>query len=497
MKKQLYLSFIAGLLVLTGCAKFLEEDPKSLIASTNFYKTNADAISAINGAYTAMRPDVTAAFHVTWINEVTSDDATLGGTALGERLELSNQVYTAQHQFIQGIWNTAYNVINRANSVLANVDSAFVSPKLCRRLYGEARFLRAFYYFRLVRLYGDVPLLLEPSSSTNLYPSRTDSKEIYQQIIKDLQYAEIHLDEKYAHNDPLNGGRATIGAAKALLGHVYVTMAGYPLNDTGKWQAAANKLNEVISERNRYGYEFMPAYSDIFNRSKKNSNTELIFYYSGTSGVASALLAYTRMQYWYWSFRTIIPTKEVTNRLYEPADQRRLVNMGKKSGTQLLPITNASGSVVIAKYAGPELTNNADSDHDYPAIRYSDVLLLYAESLIELGGNSNLDAASVIINQIRLAHGGSALAALSYTNQADLRAKLRIERRKELLFENHRRYDLIRWGSFVQTLKASMADEHNRPIEEYNYINDNMLLLPLPYNDFIANPNLRPQNPGY
>jgi hypothetical protein len=497
MKRQFYLFYIVSIWVLSGCAKFLQEDPKSLIASTNFYKTNADAISAINGAYTAMRPDVTAAFHVTWINEVTSDDGTLGGTALGERLELSNQVYTAQHLFIQGVWNVAYNVINRANSVLANVDSAFVSPSLCRRLYGEARFLRAFYYFRLVRLYGDVPLLLEPSSSSNLYPPRTDVKEIYEQIIKDLQYAEVNLDEKYAHNDPLNGGRATMGAAKALLGHVYVTMAGYPVYDTGKWQAAADKLNEVISERSRYGYEFMPVYKDIFDRAKRNSNTELIFYYPGTSGVAAALLAYTRMQYWYWSFRTVIPTKEVTNSLYEPEDQRRFVNMGKKVGSTLQPITNASGAVVIAKYAGPALTNNADSDHDFPAMRYSDVLLLYAESLVELGGSSNLSAAAAIINQIRSAHGGSALPALSYTDQQDLREKLRVERRRELLFENHRRYDLIRWGIFVHTLKASMANEHNRPVEEYNYINDNMLLLPLPYNDFIANPNLRPQNPGY
>ena len=484
-------------LLLCSCQKYLEENPKSLISTANFYQTNADAIAAVNGIYAAMRPDVTGTIDPIWFVEVTTDDGALGGTAVGERLELDNLVYSAQHGFIQRIWNTSYNVINRANSVLANVKEGKISPALARRVHAESRFLRAFYYSRLVQFFGEVPLLTEPSNSSNIYPSRSPRTKIFEQIIEDLKYAEQNLDDKYLYNDPVNGGRATAGAAKALLGYVYMIMAGAPLNDTAKWPLAIEKLGEVITNRAKYGYEIMPVYKDIFDVTKKNSNTENVFYYSGTSGLSASLLAYTRLQYYYFQFTTVVPTLEVRNILYEAADARKAVNLARKSGSTVIPFTSTSGTPIIGKYLTPDLGSSADNNNDFSIIRYSDVLLLYAESLIERANGNDLNDALTIINQVRRTHGGTALAALTYSNQDDLRQKLRLERRRELLFEGHRWFDLIRWNIFIPTLRTHLAAQNNKPIADYQYIGEKNLLLPLPNSDYVANPNLRPQNPGY
>ncbi len=497
--KNIYKVICLGLFVsFTSCEKFLEENPKSLISTTNFYNTDADAISAVNGVYAAMRPDVTGNIDPIWFAEVTTDDGALGGTPVGERVELDNLIYSSQHSFIQRIWNTAYNVINRANTVIINVDSAKISPAIVRRVHAESKFLRAFYYSRLVQYFGDVPLLTEPSNSTNIYPPRTSKAKIFEQIISDLKYAEANLANRYAYNDPLNGGRATAGAAKALLGYVYVVMAGAPTNDASKVALAIEKLNEVITNKALYGYEIMPVYKDIFDVTKKTTNTENVFYYSGTSGVSASLLAYTRFQNFYYQFTTVVPTIEARTTLYEVDDIRRGVNLGRKStGTTILPITATTGTPIIIKYNTPTLTSSADNNNDFHIIRYSDVLLLYAEALIERGNATDLTNALGIINNIRRTHGGTTLPLLTQSGQDDLRQKYRLERRKELLFEGHRWYDLVRWNVFVPTLKTHLAAQNNRPVTDYNYITDNILLLPLPNSDFVANPNLRPQNPGY
>jgi hypothetical protein len=171
--------------------------------------------------------------------------------------------------------------------------------------------------------------------------------------------------------------------------------------------------------------------------------------------------------------------------------------MGRKSGSTILPITATTGTPIVTKYITPTLSSSADNNNDFHIIRYSGVLLLYAEALIERGNPADFPAALAIINQVRKAHGGSTLPDLNYTTQSDLRYAVRLERRRELLFEGHRWYDLIRWGIFVPTLKKHLAAQNNRPITEYDYVNEKTLLLPLPYSDFVANPNLRPQNPGY
>jgi starch-binding outer membrane protein, SusD/RagB family len=495
---KVLIGILSMIIVLSSCKKFLEEDPKSLISADKFYKTNSDVVSATNAIYLALRDDVTGSISPIWMAEMTTDDTKTNPTAaqVQERLEVENLIYASRHVFIRNIWNSGYKAIGYANSVLAYVDT-IATPELsrstARRSFGEARFLRALIYTRLVQLYGDVPLIVTPVDDNSLFPKRAAKADIYKQIVEDLKYAEENLANNYTYND-LNGGRATKVAAKALLGYVYLVMGGYPMNDTKQWQAAADKLKEIIDKKATYSVDIMPVYKDIFDVTKKATNKENIFYYKGVSGQTATFLAYTRMQYWYFQFVSIIPTKEVVDTLYNFNDTRRTVSLLRKTSTTTTgPISTGTATPIVGKYID-NLTNSNDNQNDYPALRYSDVVLMYAEALIEIGGTDNLNMALVHINSVRKPHSG--LPDLTYTTQDDLRQKLRTERRRELAFEGKRYYDLIRWNIFIPTMKAHMAKEYSKPITDYDYVNENRLLLPLPYIDLVANPNLT-QNPGY
>ena len=417
----------------------MEEDPKSLISTDRFYKTDNDVVGATNAIYFALRDDVTGNISPIWMAEMTTDDTKAGGTPVGERLEVENLIYASRHNFVRAIWNSGYKAIGYANAVLSYVDTNAI-PTLnratVRRSFAEARFLRAFIYTRLVQLYGDVPLVLTPTDEKSLYPVRTPKADVYKQIIEDLQYAEQNLAPKYSYTEA-NGGRATAVAAKALLGYVYLAMAGYPLNDNTKWQAAADKLNEIIANKATYSVDITPIYKDIFDVTKKATNKENIFYYKGVSGQTAGFLAFTRMQFWFYGFTSIIPTKEATDTLYNFNDARKLVSMARKSGSAIVPITTTPGTTIpiVNKYID-NISNNNDNQNDFHALRYSDVVLMYAEALIEVGGKANLDNALIAINSVRKPHSG--LLDLTYTTQDDLRQKLRTERRRELAFEGKR-----------------------------------------------------------
>jgi len=695
---RIFLFCIPFLLLLSSCKKFLEENPKGLITNTNFYQTDDDAISAVNAVYSSMRSDVvTLGLPGIYLTEMISDDGTMSPTAtqVGERLELENMIYSSQHSIIKTVWTNAYISINRANTVLKYVyDTSKIRPSIVRRVRGEACFLRAFNYFRLVQLYGDVPLVLTPSEIgvSNLSPSRTPVRVVYDSIISDLKFAEQNLENYYDYNNAKNAGRATAPAAKALLGKVYLTMAGYPVNDASMYQKAADKLNEIIVNKGSYNLDLNTTYSSIFSAATatKAADKERIFYSRGTSGMAPDYQAFTRMKSTYILYKYAVPSKEflpyiistsadkynpisggnrvsaievddaistaipigfsfyfggimydsfymssngflsfknrsnaapnistatdpvvgplmdnlngtggnasylltgtapnriltvewanwrwktgttVANnisfqaQLYE--DGRIQFNYNNPSSasvnsaasaigvrypnsyicfrntnttggfnwvasnsgytstinkfqynngdstTQLMIAQNLKSvyefsdarrtcstdflGTVINKYNDVINTGYTDNADDFIWLRYSDVLLMYAESLMEIGGTANTDIALATINAIRKAHGGTGILDLKYTTQEDLRAKIRLERRRELAFEGHRWYDLKRWNIIVETMKANLAFQYSRPLSYYDFLNDHVKVLPIPYAELANNPNLT-QNPGY
>ncbi len=697
MKKFSFLLLsIVFILSHLSCKKFLEEDSKSLIDRSKFYSTDQDAIAAVNAVYQAMRVDVVD-FYPIYIQDWMADDGIVPpGTTIDSRLDMEYLLYDARNTDIRNTWAAAYRAIERANNVLTFIEgNTKVKPEIINRVSGEARFIRAFYYFRLVRLFGGVPLMLEPADviKNNLTPPRAKEIEVYDVIISDLKFAEANLADFYTYNDSQNGGRATRAAAIALLGKVYLTMAGYPLKDVSKYQLAADKLKELIDDKIRYSVDLNTNYSNIFNTSAatKLADKERIFYTKGTSGMPPDLQAYTRMKNLYVQnyyamvsndynlytftagtdaytnlvggikvpgvqvdeaisaalpigfdfnfgglkvdkfymcsngFISFVPRAATYNGMETSKDPligpllanlngtggeasyattgvapNRVLTVQWKnwrwpSGTTLLnnisfqvklyegegkfemiydqivpPVTPPSTSVAvrtsaffssirngaaapgfswtensssysyavkgfqpgqvftyapsptslyewadirrstivngvqrIIKYNDPLNTAFADNADDFIWLRYSDVLLMYAEAMAEIGGTQNMDIALAQLNAIRKAHGGTtgtstapALTDLTYASQDELIGLVRLERRRELAFENHRWYDLKRWGILPTTIIKHLARQYNRPESEFSYINVNMNYLPIPYSDITNNPNLT-QNPGY
>jgi hypothetical protein len=501
MKNNIFLILILAMSV-SSCKKFLKEIPRDQVTNATFYATESDIEAGVDGIYNAARLEVLSGLPIMFPLEQISDDGgySTNTNFVAERSQLDIITYTPANTVIGGIWSRSYTVINRANNVIKFAsDSVKFRPKTIRLAQAQARFFRAFYHFRLAQIFGDIPLMMEPADITagNIYPRRTPVRTVYDSVINDLKYAKAYLDSSYGYTSS-DGGRATVAAAKALLGKVYLTMAGYPLNDRSGYQLAIDELKDLIDSKTRYNIDLNASFANIFTPAlgTKQVDKERIYYIRGTSGLANSLQAFTRMGWTFRTFRYTSPTKDfatdavATRRVYETGDARRAVTVSS------FTLATFNGALV-AKYNS---TNNDDASDDLILLRYADVLMMTAESLIEIGGTTNLDAALVIMNNVRRTHGGTTLPALTYTDQNDLRTKLRQERRREFAFECNRWFDLKRWDILIPNIKASLADYYSKPLSDYDFLDNpdphRYKVLPIPIQEIANNPNVT-QNPGF
>ena len=496
---------ILAIVSLSSCKKFLEEIPLDQITNANFYATDADVQSAVDGMYIAARFEASSGLPIMYPLEALSDDAgySTNTNFQAERSQMDLMTFASSNLIIRGMWSNGYNVINRANDIIKNaIDSTKAKPKTIRLAQAQARFFRAFYHFRLVQIFGDIPLMMAPASveAGTIYPSRTTTKTVYDSVIADLQFAKANLDSSYSYSST-SGGRVTVAAAKALLGKVYLTMAGYPLNNRAGYQLAIDELKDLIDFKTRFGIDINASFANIFSPAigTKAADRERIYFIRGTSGLANSLQAYTRMG---WTFRTFTycaPTKDyatdavAARRVFETGDLRRA------SSVSNFALSNFN-SAQVAKYIASAAPTETDASNDLILLRYSDVLMMTAEAQIELGGAANLDAALATINLVRRTHGGTTLSLLTYTNQADLRDKYRQERRREFAFECSRWFDLKRWDILVPNIKSSLADYYSTPLANYDFLDNpdpnRYKVLPIPIQEVANNPNMV-QNPGF
>ena len=471
---------LAGLLVLsvTSCNdKFLDLAPIAQANTNTFFKTPADMLNALNAAYGSLQSGGQYGTNYVYA-EIPSDDTTpvLSGSVTDQD-EFDKFYPRTTNPFLASRWTDSYRGIYRCNAVIDRITAVQMDETLKKRITGEAKFLRALMYFNLVRVFGDVPLVLkeitDPAEGYDF--ARSPVTEVYAQIIKDLSDAESVLPATYTSADI---GRATRGAAKGLLGKVYLTRKQYA--------EAAAKLKEVID----LGvYDLLPNYADVFKAANKN-HKESIFdvqYKKGTIGEGSGFgNAYAPEN----SGNLVIqfggggnnrPTPDL-EKAYEPGDLRKDVSMSTG-------YTNASGVRVdynyVKKYADVPQTNG-NSDDNWPVLRYADVLLMYAEALNE---TSKTAEALPYLNRIRKRAG---LADKSISTQADMRLALEQERRVELAFEGQRWFDLVRTGRALDVLKAKAAT-----IGIKTSLTENNLIFPIPQSQIDINPSKIKQNPGY
>ncbi|WP_346318371.1 RagB/SusD family nutrient uptake outer membrane protein [Chitinophaga sp. YIM B06452] len=470
-------------LLLSSCGKgFIDLKPISSITTDNFYQTEEDFRNAVNGAYNSLRSGGTYGQDSYIFGEIRSDNSlAVASGSVTDQDEFDRFYIRTTNPFINNRWSNSYTAISRCNAILDRIGPVAMSDALKTRYIGEAKFLRALFYFNLVRTFGDVPLVLkEIINPDEGYEYGRDPKaDVYAQIEKDLTEAAAALPVSYTGADV---GRATQGAAKAVLGRVLLTQK--------KYAAAAMQLKAVI-DLNQYA--LVPVYADFFKVNNKN-NKEAIFdvqYKSGGIGQGNT---------WPNSFApqnsgnaviqfggggNNVPTDDLVNE-YEAGDQR-------KAATIATSYVNAGGATIpgnfVKKYHDVPTVNN-DNGNNIPIIRYADVILMYAECLNEAGYVAGGDAFNYL-NDVRNRAGLGDLTAAQVPSQAAFRLAMEHERRVEFAFENLRWYDLVRTDRAIPVLNGKSAQ-----INLVNPVTPQNQVFPIPQSQIDINKSKITQNEG-
>jgi hypothetical protein len=476
MKPLPYLTFLAAL-ALSACQGILDKEPIATLDAGSFFQTEADAVQALNAAYRPLLFNNRNANFYWAFAVITGDEAITGGDGSRPGLvELDAFTYTPRTEEFNTFWKLQYEGITQCNLVLDNLPKIEMGDSRREQITGEALFLRSYYYFLLAQVFGDVPLFTKVAPPDELKIPRTSRAEIFAQITADCERAAQLLP---VSQPAAELGRATRGAAYALAAKAFLYEQ--------KW----DKVLEYVGKVKGLGvYGLMPDYEDNFRKETQN-NAESVWEIQHANlelGVGNFL-----NQWWMSRKLDGYGFAEATAEYvaaFEPGDPRRRFTVASNNEEYFGAIYKNSFSATRhspRKYLQDTATVSqpADGDINYTAIRYAEVLLWEAEALNELGRTAE---AQVPLEQVRAraraqaAAPETALPPVTTASQAEMRAAIRHERRVELGFELHRFFDLVRWGIAEELLPGFQKGKHE--------------LFPLPQTEIDLNSNLR-QNMGY
>lgn len=468
MKKILIVVMVC--IVLSSCKKsFLTLNPKSTLTEADFFKTTDDLTKAVVDCYAPLQGTNMYQDRFITLMETRGDnieDQNPGGNASRD-YNIDRFIAKSDNVAILNAWSSLYNAISRCNNALVHLD--VVSDAALQKQYeGELKFLRALYYFHIVRLWGPAPLVLKPITSEEAKVNpRAPVNEVYAVIERDLINAAANLPAIFTVKTDI--GRATAGAAKALLGKVYLTERKYP-------QAVAILSELVPPITNPYKYQLLNNVADVFSATNK-MNAEIIFavrFDKTITGQGHALPTYFN--------QPVLDSKLLS--AYGATDLRRdLLNLQTISG---------SNKPVKKYYDTYDVSNSTQLGNDYIILRYADVLLMYAEALNEVSYQGLITAdAFVYLNAVRNRAKATAYTVANLPDQATFRTAVLNERRLELPLELHRWFDLIRTNTAITAMQNSGLTPIN--IQSFQY------LYPVPQTeiDVINNPTVFSQNTGY
>ncbi|WP_455638230.1 RagB/SusD family nutrient uptake outer membrane protein [Parabacteroides sp.] len=481
MKKivSILLCSAISILQFTSCNDFLKEEPRSTIDPDAFYQNAKQAESGVIAIYCGFTGQY-GFYKLFPMTELPTDQGMVGYAGDIVLTSLDDFTYDANNANFKGFWQHCYRVINRANMAIAKIPNiSDLTEEKKNSLLAEARFLRAVFYFNLVRWFGDVPLTEGYTESIdNLQVPRTPKEKVYEAIVEDLKFASAYLPVEYSSKEE---GRAVRDAGKIMLAKVYITMAGYPCQQTDKWKLAAEVLDETLTAP--YSSYLFENIEDLWKEENENSK-EHILSSQFLSGVINNTILPASFAPRSSGIQAIQSTGEIApeQAFYDSFDKKdKRLELFK---TEYPHYT--SGEMVkfdkpfCFKYYDPCVGNRCG--RNFPILRYADALLLLAESLNEVsyGNQKAFDA----INAIRNRAGLEDLKIADF-DQASFRDAVQDERNKELCFEGHRWFDLIRTGKFIETMRKTIPtiDEHHQ-------------LFPIPQREMDANPQLV-QNTGY
>ena len=526
-------------LSLSSCNDWLTDDTPGTTKLTEAFTSLDVATETANAVYVPLMWEYSGTtYYPEWfIGDVVSDDALKGGQYLNDMAvvrDMENFKTNTNNEFLLCYYRAQWQGISRANLAIREIPQTRVKEgeeKTLDRLVGEAKFLRAYYYFRLCRMFGGMPLIdFVVDSSEKWHQTRSTQDETYAFIIKDLEAAEAVLPKKSAYKAE-EAGRATKGAAQAMLLKANLYRAGF-LAQAGKtteaqeaYKQAVKWGKEIVTSQE---YDLDNAYFTNFLLAGENDKEsvfeiqyvedEMSDYGEGegfTRGTFTLILQRSRSKHFGqagWGFDK--PTENLFAE-YEPNDPRRDETIWRpQEGEMDTPAqeTFLGDSLCSRKYAmytdgvnGAcyKLTHDTRGPLNNKQIRYSDVLLMYAEACCETG---DLTTAKSLLKKVRDRVGLTTSFPMNITvqnkpvtyadNQEGVRQAIRHERRVELAMEGHRWFDLCRWGIAKETMESYLKTEtaevqaESAPFEKGKHE-----LFPIPSKEIditgIA------QNPGY
>jgi starch-binding outer membrane protein, SusD/RagB family len=512
--KSLSMLLLGGAMLLgpTSCSDFLVEQAPSALTPASFYTIPDHAEAAIATVYADLRNIYGGAgiFSSTW--QMLEAPTGTSGTETAQNSDLNNLyalVYDGNTGHVINAWNSLYRVIANANLVLEKVPA--ITPMNAdqkARILAEARFLRAWAYFHAVRMWGDVPLITKPQDTTteDFLPARTAQAQVYDLIVADL------LEAEKAPLAWMNlNGRVGLGAVKAQLAKVYLTMAGFPLSKGAThYKLAADEALEVVTYANANPtvIGLFPTYLNVHDERLEN-RVEHLFSLQYNVAVAG-----NPMENMYPNFKPVtfagqggtgssVPVPAFYNS-FETDDLRAKDQEGWFYTTYFTNGNGARfnlGAPYIFKHfnfvsSGIEgVAGTRNNNLNVPQIRYAEVLLIHAEAQNELGAPTQ-----AAYNSYKLIRDRAKLTtpALGTFTQATFREAVWRERWYELCYEQITWYDMVRLRrSFVPATKTfvnfvgATSPASNARYEEKH------LLFPVPKPELLNNPNLKTQNPGY
>lgn len=522
MKK--ILSFIIMPIVLTamaGCEKFLDLKPTDFVSPENYYNNESDLNAALVGIYDILGKDQVYGDAIPVMFSI-SDEGYHSRTYQIDGPEVYN--FDAAEPKVNNMWRYLYEGIERANMLLENADKVTMDENEKKAIIGEARFLRAYFFYLLVDYWGDVPLKIHTTVSVSeVNIPRTPQKEIYAFILKEMEAAEgmVKTATQIGY-----GGRVSRTTVQGILARVCLKMAGQPLNDVSKYEDALKWAKKVaLPEDGPKIHSLNPSFSNIFIKhctdqyDIKESMWEVEYYgnrsgdfESGRIGNTIGIQCLDDVRGYAYGF---INATFMLYKSYEAGDNRRDWTMSPFQYTYTT--TNGINTVKDSTFFTATQIYNRNAAKwrriyekvlprdknstpiNFPLLRYADVLLMLAEAENEINGPTAIAKAAV--KEVRdRANASDKTTAIS--SPEIFRDLVKEERFRELAFEGLRRHDLIRWGEFV-TVMDDVGDKLASEGAPFTYgslagknVTEKHKLLPIPISELSLN-RAMVQNPGW
>ena len=474
--------------------EFLTEDAFDIVTPLNFYQTEADAQAGLLSVYNVMvSSDDTHRRSIWMVGDYPSEAVNPNKSGDPWRMELDEFTWTPNSGVCQNVWRGMYRGIRRANTLLSQIENiTFASDAVKNQVIGETRFLRGMFYLTLLQTYDFIPVITETDDQNDLYPTNDGTTDrAWEVIIEDFKYAEANLP--ILPKTGKNVGRASKGAAKAMLARAYLNRAGFPWNKADHWALAAAKAKEIMDTKATYSYDLVSDYAKVFEVATEHG-AEYIFSVEFESGIGlgSNIPAMTGIrngdQTKILGGWTSFVSSEQFFKTFDDTDKRKaktfVISYTSIKGTQY----TYPGNITIAhlnKFVDvneSKVTGTGDFATNMPVIRYADVLLMHSEA--ENMANGPSATAVDGINQVRARAGLAAIDPTKVTKE-ELRQLIIEERAKEFVGESLTFFDYKRQHVLIE--RAARGGQKAL---------DKHYALPIPQTELDLNPNLK-QNPNW